>query len=485
MSGGPQGVRARVLAHLERTGRYPRWVLWVALTGMFATTFPVTILVVSLGDIAKDLHTSETVLAWVLTAPMLASAVALPVLGKMGDLYGQRRVFIVGFAGATIAALLTAAAWNPGSLIGFRTLALTIGAATQPTSMALVISVYPPHERVKALGWWSLVAAGGPSVGLVIGGPLIEWVGWRPLFLIQAVLGFAVLTAAFVVLKEVRKHEPVKFDVSGSAALTVGAGALLVLLSQGPDWGWTHPALVACWFLAPIGMWTFVRVERTARAPLMPLHYFNRRNFTMSQVCSLFMGAAYMGGFVLSPLLTRFVLHYTLSATALVMVLRPLTFSLSSPLGARLAMRVGERTNSVVGTAMMTAAMVSFAFSALQASLAWMVIGLVLQGVGNGVARPSLTAVLTNAVDEKDVGIASASNRMLHQIGASFGIAVLTAVYGGSRLPAAFARAHLVGAVFGALAVVAAAFVVSYRRPRTRDEDDAEVGIESIAADVP
>jgi MFS family permease len=222
MSDARGGLRARVLEHLERTGRYPRWVLWVALTGMFATTFPVTILVVSLGDIAKDLQTSETTLAWVLTGPMLASAVALPVLGKMGDLYGQRRVFIVGFAGATIAALLTALSWGPGALIGFRTLALTIGAATQPTSMALVINVYEPRERVKALGWWSLVAAGGPSVGLVIGGPMIDYVGWRPLFLIQAVLGFVVLAAASLVLKEVRKHEPVKFDIAGSTWLTVG-----------------------------------------------------------------------------------------------------------------------------------------------------------------------------------------------------------------------------------------------------------------------
>ena len=483
MSGGPGGIRARVLAHLERTGRYPRWVLLVALTGMFATTFPVTVLVVSLGGIAKDLDTSETVLAWVLTAPMLASAVALPVLGKMGDLYGQRRVFIVGFAGATVASLLTAAAWGPGSLIGFRTLALTIGAATQPTSMALVIAVYPAHERVKALGWWSLVAAGGPSVGLVIGGPLIEWFGWRPLFLIQSVLGFVVLVGAALVLKEVRKHEPVKFDVAGSFALSIGAGALLVMLSQGPDWGFAHPAVIACAVLAPIGLYAFYRVERTAEAPLLPLSYFRRRNFTASQVCSMFMGAAYMGGFVLSPLIASYLLGYSTKIVSWLMLLRPLTFSLSSPIGARLAMRIGERTNAVAGTLMMTVAMVSFAFGALQASLLLMVIGLVLQGVGNGVCRPSLTTVLTHAVDEKDMGIASASNRMLHQIGASFGIAAVTAVYGGSRLGASFARAHFVGAVFGALSVVFAALVVSERRraPGAGDEPKSE----AVAADVP
>jgi EmrB/QacA subfamily drug resistance transporter len=433
---------------------------------MFATTFPVTILVVALGDIAKEFNTSETVMAWVLSAPMLASALALPILGKMGDLYGQRRVFLLGFMGATICSVLTSLAWNPGALIGFRTLALTIGAATQPTSMAIVISVYAPTERVKALGWWSLVAAGGPAVGLAIGGPLIEHMGWRPLFLIQSSLQSIVLVAAFVILKEVRKHEKVRFDVKGAAALTVGAGGLLVLLSQGPEWGWTHPVLLLGAILAPIGLYLFFRIERTAPAPLLPLRYFKRRNFTAVQICSLFMGGAYMGGFVLSPLLTRFILGFTLSQTALMMLLRPLTFSLSSPIGGSLAMRVGERTNAIAGTAMMTAAMFAFAFGAWGASLPLVIIGLVLQGVGNGVARPSLTASLANAVDEKDVGIASASNRMLHQIGASFGIAILTAIYGGTETGPAFARAHIFGATLGVAALCAAWFVRSERRDK-------------------
>jgi EmrB/QacA subfamily drug resistance transporter len=443
---------------------------------MFATTFPVTILAVSLGDIAKDFNTSETVLAWVISAPMLASALALPVLGKMGDLYGQRRVFLLGFTGATIASLLTAFAWGPGALIGFRTLALVIGAATQPTSMGLLVGVFPPTERVKAMGWWSLVAAGAPAIGLVIGGPMIEFVGWRPLFLIQAVLGGIVLVAAWVVLKEVpRRTERVRFDIKGSIALTAGSAGLLILLSQGPEWGWTHPALVAGAVIAPIALYAFFRVEQRAPAPLLPLHYLRRRNFTFTQICSFFMGGAYMGGFILGPLLTRFVLHYSLSQTALLMLLRPLTFSLSSPIGGNLAMRVGERVNAVAGTALMTIAMVAFAIGALRASILFVVVGLVLQGVGNGISRPSLTASLANSVDEKDIGIASASNRMLHQIGASFGIAILTAIYGGARTGTSFARAHLFGALLGLLSMVAAAFIHSERRDHHREADADDV----------
>ena len=132
------------------------------------------------------------------------------------------------------------------------------------------------------------------------------------------------------------------------------------------------------------------------------------------------------------------------------MLLRPLTFSLSSPIGGSLAMRVGERTNAIAGTAMMTVAMVAFAFGAWRRRSRSSSSASSCRASATASRVRRCTASLTNSVDEKDVGIATASNRMLHQIGASFGIAVLTAIYGGSRIGTAFARAHLVGAVLGA-----------------------------------
>ena len=446
----------RVVARLEARGTYRRWVLVVALAGMFATTFPVTILAVSLGDIAREFGVRETVLTWVISAPMLASAVALPLLGKMGDLYGQRRVFLVGFTAATLAALSVAASWNAGSLIGFRTLAQVIGAATQPTSMALVMAVYPPTERVKALGWWSLVSAGGPSVGLVVGGPLIEVFGWRTVFLIQAGLASVVLVAAFVVLREVGERQRVRFDVRGSVALAGFTGGVMVFLNQGTEWGWTHPAVLAGAAIAPVALLAFIRTEARVAAPLLPLDFFRRRNFTAPAVCSFFLGAAYMGGFILAPLLMRFVLGYSLSSTALVMVLRPLTFSMSSPVGGHVATRLGERTTATLGTLIMVGSMVTFAVGAQTRSLLLIASALVFQGLGNGIGRPSLTASLANAVDEGSLGVAAASQRMVHQIGAAFGIAALTAVYGGAGTPSSFARAYVLGVVFAACAAVAA-----------------------------
>ncbi|HUF31822.1 MAG TPA: MFS transporter [Acidimicrobiales bacterium] len=467
-------TRARVVERLQARGRYPRWVLLTALAGMFATSFPITILTVSLGDIALDLGTSETVLAWVISAPLLASAVALPILGKMGDLYGHRRVFLVGFTTATVVAALTALSWDAGSLIGFRTVAQVVGAATMPTSMALIMSVFAPEERVKAMGWWSLVAAGAPSIGLVVGGPLVEALGWRLIFVLQAGFALLAVAVAVVILGETTRKARVRFDLAGATALALGTAGLMYLLSQGVERGFDHPSVVAAAIVGPAGLVLFVRVERRTTDPLLPLDFFRRRNFSAPLVASFFAGAAYMGGFILAPLLLRFVFGMSLSAVALLMVLRPLSFSLSSPVGGHVATRVGERVTAVTGMASLTASMGLFVIGSSTQAIGFIAAGLVMQGVGNGVSRPSLTASLANSVSESDLGIATASERMLFQVGAAFGITALTVVYAGDNIGPAFVRAYLVGVGLAGLALVAATFVRSTSRGSHRQTDVAQ-----------
>lgn len=459
-------LRSRVADRLEARGSYRRWVLITALVGMFSTTFPVTILTVSLGDIAREFGSSEALMTWVISAPMLASAVALPVLGKMGDLYGQRRVFLTGFALATVVAALTAAAWGPLALIGLRTLTQIIGAATQPTAMALIMAAFPSEDRVKAMGWWSLVGAGAPAVGLVVGGPLVEAVGWRPVFIIQACLAVLPVVAATLVLRETggAREQGARFDLRGSLALAVAAGTLMFGLSQSAEWGWTNPAVLVPVAVAPLAAVAFVAVERRVAYPLLPLEFLRRRNFTAPIVSNLFAGSAYMGGFVLGPLLMRFVFEWSLSSVALLMLTRPLTYSLSSPLGGQLGARIGERRAAVGGTVLLAVSMVVFSVGSF-ATTVWLIGGaLFLQGIANGIARPSLTATIANSVDEANLGIASATQRMLRQIGAALGISVLTAIYGGTNTPAAFGRTYIAAAVLATVAVAAATLVRSADR---------------------
>lgn len=453
--GGPPSWRDRFVARLESGGRYPQWVLWAALAGMFATSFPITILTVSLGSIAREMGTTETTIAWVISAPMLLSAVALPLLGKLGDLYGHRRVFLVGFAGATAAAVATAFAWSPLSLIGFRVLAAVVGGATQPSSMAIIFGVYPPEERVRAMGWWSMTGAAAPALGLILGGPLVDYLGWRIVFVFQAVLSFLALAVATLVLRETPRQR-VRFDLLGSMTLAIGVAGLMFALGQARELGFGSPRILGSVIFGLFGLAAFTFVERRAVAPLLPLGFFARRNFTAPIASNAFMASAYMGAFVIAPLVLLQEFGFSISVAAGIMLLRTASLTLASPFGGTLGHRLGERAASVIGAAIMTVGLTLVAWGAAAASLLLFGVGLVLQGTGHGLALPSLTSAVSHAVPEQDLGVASAASRLLGQVGAAFGITLLALVYGGENAPERFAAAFAAGVVLSAFSLLAA-----------------------------
>ncbi len=453
-------ARRRVQTALDARDDYKRWVLLTGLAGMFATTFPVTLLAVSLSTIADDFQATETLIAWVISAPLLASAVALPILGKLGDLYGHRRVFLTGFTISTAITALTVFAWDPISLIAMRGLAVMIGGATIPSSMALINSVYGRSERAKAMGWWSLVAAGSPAIGLVIGGPLIDAVGWRPMFGIQAALSIIPVVAAYLILRETPLRTDVGFDVAGAVTLAVATGSIMFALNQVPLRG-LDGVIVGALAVGVVGVAAFCAVEMRVDFPLLPLEFFRRRNFTTSLLAALFSGAAYMGGFVLAPLMLQSVFALSVSATSLVMLLRPASFAITSPIGGTLASRIGERPVAMFGSLGIAVALVLLGLGGT-ADLLWIVVvGLVMQGIGNGTAQPTITATMSNSVDEADLGIAAAAQRMAFQVGSALGISTLTSIYGGTEQASDFLTAYLVGAAIGAMALLFAAMMRS------------------------
>ncbi len=440
----PRGWRGDLLRRLEERGTYPTWVLFAALGGTFAATFPVTILTISLGPIAAEFGARETTVAWVISAPMLMSAVALPLLGKMGDLHGHRRVFLLGFGIATVAAIATAFAWDVGSLIALRTVAAVVGGATQPTAMALILSVHAPEDRVRAMGWWSMTGAAAPAFGLVAGGPLVDLLGWRMVFVVQAALSGIALVLAALVLRETSRKR-VRFDIAGTAALGFGVAGLMFALGRMRDVAWNDPTMWLAVVVGLVGVLSFVWIEDRAVAPLLPLEFFRNPNFSASIASNAFNGSAYMGAFAVAPLLFLSVFEYSITATAGIMLIRTFSLTLGSPIGGRLGTRLGERTAALIGCAVMVLGLVHVAVGALLVSLPVIAVGLVLQGLGHGFAQPPLTAAAVGAVPDGDLGIAAATNRLTSQVGVAFGITALTMVYGGVNEPAAFAGAFSLG----------------------------------------
>ena len=460
-SPGSPSLRERLIARLEAGGRYPRWVLFSALAGMFATTFPITILTIALRSIALEFDTRETTIAWVITAPMLFSAVSLPLLGKLGDLYGHRRVFLLGSTAATITAIATAFAWGPVSLIGLRTLAAVVGGATQPTSMALIFSVFDSRERVRAMGWWSMTGAAAPALGLIAGGPLVEWLGWRVVFVIQAAFSLVALLLAAFVLRETSRQR-VRFDLAGAATLGVGVAGLMFALGRARDLGPGSPAIAIASAIGALGIAGFVAVERRTAEPLLSLAFLRRRNFSAPMVANAFMGAAYMGAFVLAPLVLLELFHFSVSQAAGFMLMRTLTLTLASPLGGRLGERIGERAAALIGSGVMTVALSVIALGTRETSLLVFGVGLALQGLGHGLGLPSLTSAVASSVPDRDLGIASAANRLTAQVGTAFGITALTIAYGGVNTGAGLGSAFALGAGLAGVSLVAAGFM----RPR-------------------
>ena len=249
----PLLFRERVVQRIKDGDNERWWVLWTTLAGLFSVGFTITILTVSLPRIAADLHSDTATLTWIITGPLLAFGVVGPALGKAGDIWGQKRIYLLGLTGAIVFAALTAVAWNAASLITFRVLGAAEGAATGSASMALIMRAFPEGDRVKAMGFWSLVGAGAPVLGVVAGGPIVEHVSWRLIFVAQVPLTLAALVLAAVVLPETGRGERQSLDLSGALSLAASGTSLLFGLNRGPAWGWDHPGVVAAFVLSPLG----------------------------------------------------------------------------------------------------------------------------------------------------------------------------------------------------------------------------------------
>ncbi len=217
--------------------------------------------------------------------------------------------------------------------------------------------------------------------------------------------------------------------------------------------------VIGCLLLAPVSIAVFVAVERRVESPLLPLAFFGRRDFSASIVVSFFTSASYMGGYFLATLMMVRLFGYAEGAAAGILVIRPLVFSASSPLGGQLAGKVGNRITAVSGDIVLAMGLSSLALGAALESVAVVVVGFVLQGLGHGLVRPPTSTALANSVDEANLGIAAAAERLLGQLGTAFGITLLTVVYAGTNDPSRFAAAFASGAVLAAAGVVAATFM--------------------------
>lgn len=462
-------LRERVRSALaERIGMSRRKAtMSVLLGGVFTVSFTITLLVVVLDTVAKDLGSSVGVVSWSITAPMLAFAVIGPAFGTLGDLFGHKRVFVLGLLGAGIFAGLAAVAANAPMLILLRTLSAACGSATGPSAMAFINRMFEPHERVRPMGVWSFVTAGAPVLGVVAGVPLVQLVGWRVIFLVQAPLCVLGAAGAWWLLRDTERKTNARFDVAG--ALTLGAGAALGLfgINRGGVWGWTSPPIIASLALSVILLVSFVRIEQRVPSPMVPPRWFRTRNIAFPVTSQALANFAYMGGFIIIPQMLQDGVGLSLATVGWLIIARPLTFAVAAPLGARVTMRTGERFAGMFGSMTVFTSMIILSTVRLDTPLWVIAFGLALSGLGLGVASPALSALLANAVEDGELGIASAMQQLITQMGALLGVTVMITVQEATRsqgvLPS-YANALVVGAALCVVAGLLASEVRSTKR---------------------
>jgi MFS family permease len=391
-----------------------------------------TIVTVSLTIIAEDLGTSRTTLGWIVTGLMLSMAVFTPLGGKLGDIRGHRRIFLVGLAGSIITTVLCALAWNALSLIVFRVAFGMFGALVQPNGMALMMAAYGRERRATAMGWFQFATTGAPTIGLVVGGPLISQIGWRGIFWIFAGVSVVAFGLAYKVLQESPLGERIPLDVAGSLSLASTILFALLAVSRAVRSGLTDPLVGGLTALAVVSLVTFIRVERHAAYPLLQLRYFRRPTFTAPMMANSFNQFAYMGGFVVTPILLGddAIYGYGLAAVAWLLATRPGAFAISSPLGGIIATRFGEVRPMVAGSLMMVA----------------VIGGLVLSGASAGIGAPAFTTMVAGSVEPKDIGVATGMAQTMLFVGIVSGIQIMLVVLGEQPDQGRYALTFLFGA---------------------------------------
>ncbi len=411
-----------------------RWLaLYVLCTGMLMIVLDVTIVNVALPSIQTDLGFSASGLAWVVNAYLIAFGGLLLLAGRLGDLLGQRRVFVAGLVVFTAASVACGAAGDSSVLVVARFVQGAGGALTSAVILGLIVTMFPePREQAKAIGIYAFVASAGGAVGLLAGGVLTQWVNWHWIFFVNVPIGAATLVAALRLVPSaagagVRAGADVLGAMLITAALMLGVYTIVV---PAADDGWGATRTLACGAVAMVLLAGFVVREATAALPLMPLRILRSRTVAGANVVQVIGAGGMFGSFFLGSLYLEHVQGYRPLEIGLAFL--PVTLlmgTLSVRYSEQLVTRFGAQRVLVVGLVLIGAALAGLATAPVDADyLRDIFPAAALLGVGAGLCFPPMMTLAMTGVAPHDAGLASGLVNTTAQVGGAIGLAVLSTV---------------------------------------------------------
>jgi EmrB/QacA subfamily drug resistance transporter len=455
-----------------------RWLaLYVLCAGSLMIVLDMTIVNVALPSIRADLGFSQTSLAWVVNAYLLTFGGFLLLGGRLGDLYGHRRLFLAGITLFTLASAACGLANSEGFLIAARAVQGFGGAVASAVSLSLIMNLFTSTaDRAKAMGVFGFVASGGGSIGVLLGGVLTGTINWHWIFLINLPIGVAVVLLSLKLVPGEHVAGTGRIDVAGAVTVTLALMLAVYAIVNGNQNGWTSGQTLGMLAGAAVLLAIFVAIESRVSEPLVPLRLFRLRNLATANVVGVLWAATMFAAFFLSALYLQLVLGYSPLKVGLAFLPANLVMGvLSLGFSAKIVMRYGIKRPLGAGLSLAAVALLLFARAPVDGHfLVDLLPGMILLGIGAGIAfNPVLLAAMSDVAPEES-GLASGVVNTSFMMGGALGLAVLASVAssrtdslaasGSSHLEALTGGYHisfLLGAIF---ALSAAAIGVTFMR---------------------
>ncbi len=442
-------LRSTAAASSEAARR--RWIaLAVIVAAQFMVVLDVAIVNVALPSIKTDLHFTQESLQWVVTAYAIMFGGVLLLGGRLADVLGRRRLFMVGIALFGISSLLSGLAWSEGSLIVFRAMQGLSGAMLSPAALSILTTTFREgRERNIALGVWGAASGSGGAAGVLLGGALTSYLSWSWIFFVNVPVAAVLLSITPWLVSEsrvdaARRH----FDIAGAATITSSLMLLVYAMTRATQHGWGNSVTVGALSLSAALAAGFVVIELRSKAPLLPLRIFRLRTLSAANGTALLLSSALFSQFFLLTLYMQQVLHYSAIKTGVAYITLTVAIVAFSAVAQTLSTRLGVRRVLPVGLLLSSAGLVMYALLPVHGHYFWDIFpAFVLSGLGLALAFVPMQIASLTGVRSHEAGVASGLINTSQQVGGAIGLAAATTI--ATTFTAHYVSAHGVSAGSG------------------------------------
>ena len=425
-------MTARIQAHRHRlvTDENRRWwTLGAMCFALFMLMLDNTVVNVALPSIQRDLHASLSALEWTINAYTLTLAVFMVTGGRLGDIFGRRRMFLFGVVLFGLSSLAIGVSPNGTVLVAFRAVQGIGAAFMMPATLSIITQAFPAEQRGMAIGTWAGVSAMALAIGPVLGGFLVESVSWQSIFFLNLPVAVGAIVITLFAVRESRDETVAqRVDIPGVLTLTGGLAALVLALVEGNEWHWGSTRELALLAFAAIALGGFAVIERRQRWPMVDFGFFRSRTFLGTNIVAFIVSFAMLAMFFFLALYMQNVLHYTPLQAGLRFLPSTIMIVLLAPAAGRLADRVGSRPLIVFGLMCVSGALFWQSHLKISSGYGALLPGFMLMGIGMAFVMSPMSTAAMNAVEQTKAGVASGILSMNRMVGGTFGVAILGAL---------------------------------------------------------